>query len=116
MLINKKASYNFGLLAEDLAVIYLRFKLYKILARRYKSKLGEVDIIARRGKNLVFIEVKARKNASGIYEVLSTHQRARITRAASLFLAKNQRFNNSNIRFDVILIAPKMFRHIRNAW
>jgi putative endonuclease len=113
---NKKSAYNFGVLAETISVLYLRLKLYNIIERRYKTYAGEVDIIANRGKNLVFIEVKARKSRNDIYDVLSCRQQMRIARAANVFLAKHKKFATNNIRFDLILIAPKFFKHIENAW
>ncbi|MDA0780919.1 MAG: YraN family protein [Rickettsiales bacterium] len=114
---NKTKSYKFGLLAETIAVIYLRLCFYSIISRRHKTKLGEVDIIARRGNNLVFIEVKARKKKDDAYIAFTKHQQNRITRAAQLFIAKNPRYLQTNIRFDLILVCPIFFiKHIRNAW
>lgn len=114
---NKKKSYKLGLFAESLAAFYLRICFYSIISRRYKSDVGEVDIIARRGKRLVFIEVKARKNKDDAYAAFTLHQQNRIVRAAKLFIAKNPKYNESNIRFDLILICPAFFiKHIKNAW
>jgi putative endonuclease len=113
----KKSSYNFGILAEELAALYLRLKFYNILQRRYKTNMGEVDIIAKRGKSIVFIEVKARKNGRDIHEVITTNQKNRITRAAEVYLFHNKKLANDNIRFDVILLAPQfLIKHIKNAW
>jgi putative endonuclease len=113
---NKKAAYDFGILAETLSVLYLRLKLYSIIERRYKTYAGEVDIIAKRAKSIVFIEVKARKNSKDTHEVLSRRQQIRITRAAQVFLSNNKKFGASNIRFDLILFTPKFIKHIKNAW
>ncbi len=113
----KLASYNFGLYAETFAVLYLRCKLYKILARRYKTSHGEIDIIAQRGKHVVFIEVKARKKKHDLHDVLSTRQQFRIANAANDFIAKHKKIRDHNLRFDLIIVAPGCYiRHLRNIW
>jgi putative endonuclease len=113
----KIKSYRFGIFAEYIAIIYLKLCLYSILSRRYKTKLGEVDIIAKRGNSIIFVEVKARKKIENSYFSLTPHQQQRIIRAAKLFIAKNPKYNISNIRFDLILICPNfIIKHIKNAW
>ena len=110
------SSFRLGLLAEYFVIfIYLLF-FYKILHHRYKAYVGEVDIIAVKGKNLIFIEVKARK--VDIYEdIVSQEQIVRIRNAAKLFLSKIPRFINYNIRFDFVLVRPYKFPTIiKNAW
>lgn len=114
---DRKKNYNFGILAEYLAIIYLALCFYKIISRRHKKNVGEIDIIASKGKNIIFIEVKARKDKSNIYDSLSKRQQNRITQAASLFIAKNSKYHKKNIRFDLILVTPSFFiKHIKNAW
>jgi putative endonuclease len=114
---NKKKSYKLGLFAESVATFYLRVLFYSVISRRYKSDVGEVDIIARRGKSLIFVEVKARKNKDDAYAAFTLHQQKRIVRTAQLFIAKNPKYNENNIRFDLILICPVFFiKHIKNAW
>src|SRR5262245_35341676 len=83
--------FRLGHKAEWWACVYLFCRGYSVLERRYKTPVGEVDIIARRGSMIAFIEVKARKDAN-VQEVLSSHQRERISRAALLFIANNPRF------------------------
>lgn len=92
--IKKNHSYKFGLLSETLVTIYLRICFYSIISRRHKTKVGEVDIIARRGNNLVFIEVKARKKKDNAYIAFTKHQQNRITRTAELFIAKNPKYQS----------------------
>ena len=114
---NKKFSYKFGIFAEYFVVVYLTLLFYSIVSRRYKTKVGEVDIIARRGDSLVFVEVKARKSRAEVHSSLTVNQQGRIVRAAQLFLAKNPKYSQSNIRFDLILLCPSFYlRHIKNAW
>lgn len=112
----KIAAYNYGIFAEIVSIIYLSLLGYFIIARRYKTRLGEIDLIARRGKTIAIIEVKARKDNS-IEEVLTSHQQKRIADAASLFIAKNPNFANFQVRFDLIIIKPWFrLKHVKNAW
>jgi putative endonuclease len=111
-------TYKFGLLSEQLAVLFLRLKAYKILCRRYKHHTGEIDIIAKKKDTLVFIEVKSRKKIDTNYELVSKKQINRIKRTALLYMASNKRYNsNVDIRFDLIIISNLIFiDHIKNAW
>lgn len=61
---DKQKRYYFGLFAELTSYLYLSFKFYKIIDRRFKSPFGEIDLIAKKGNHLIFIEVKDRKNTS----------------------------------------------------
>ena len=108
--------YNLGIWAEYFVLIYYIIRFYLPLHHRYKSYVGEIDLIMKRGKLLVFIEVKARKD--GIYEgIVSDNQQQRITRAAELFIAKNQQYNLYNIRFDLVVVKPYCLPQIiKNAW
>lgn len=104
-------------MAELLGACILRTKGYRILARRYRVPVGEIDLIARRGGTLAFIEIKARAEHAAAVEAISPRQRARIERAASLFLAQNPRLANLSLRYDAILVAPWRWpRHLRDAW
>ncbi len=75
---------TFGLIAEYVAIVIYKIKFYQILHHRKRYYVGEIDIIALRGKQLVFIEVKARRSDVDD-RILSTHQQARIKRSASIF-------------------------------
>lgn len=113
----KIKSYKFGIVAEYIVILYLTFKFYKIIHSRYRSKAGEIDIIAQKGRLIIFIEVKARKNKRGIFEVLSKSQQQRIIRSSELFMAQNRKFTGYDMRFDLIVITPGLFiKHIKNAW
>jgi putative endonuclease len=88
---------TFGLIAEYVAIIIYKIKFYQILHHRKRYYVGEIDIIALRGKQLVFIEVKARRSdVDG--RILSTHQQARIKRSASIFLSSNPKYQNYQVR------------------
>ncbi|NDF11969.1 MAG: YraN family protein [Proteobacteria bacterium] len=108
--------YNFGHKAEWWVCLHLYLRGYSVLERRYKTPVGEVDIIACRGRMLAFIEVKARQDAN-VQEVLSRTQQERISRAALLFIANNPRFATLSARFDLVRVcAPWHITHIENAW
>ncbi len=99
-----KKTYQFGLLAEKIAINFLQIKGYKILNHRYKTKFGEIDLIAQKDNFIVFVEVKARKKSTNIEEILSWHQINRIKVAAQIFIDQNQQYNHHNFRFDYIEI------------
>ncbi len=106
-----------GRRAEMLSLWLLRAKGYRILARRFRSPVGELDIVARRGRTLVFVEVKARGDAAASIHSITPQQRARIRRAASAFLAAHPGLADLDMRFDVMLAVPRRLPiHLRNAW
>jgi len=111
------AAFRLGLSAESRAAMLLIAKAYRIVARRWKTPFGEIDIVARRRRDLVFVEVKARDNFDDAAEAVTERNKQRIVAAAELWLAHNPNDTQSFIRFDVILVAPgKMPRHIVNAF
>jgi len=106
-----------GRWAERLTAMYLRLTGHRVLARNFRTKVGEVDLIVRRGDTLSFIEVKARQNITLAAEAISPHQRRRIQRAAELFLTRHPDLNSCDIRFDVSLVSgPFRFTIVRDAW
>ncbi|MCT4574795.1 MAG: YraN family protein [Alphaproteobacteria bacterium] len=110
-------SYNKGLLAEFLASIFLVLRGYKILNKRYKTKVGEIDIVARKGNYIHFVEVKLRKNQALAKEAISYKNQVRVTNAAKIYLQKNQKYLNYNLSFDAISVNfPLRINFIKNAW
>ncbi|MBU6140895.1 MAG: YraN family protein [Proteobacteria bacterium] len=110
-------SYQFGLLAEKIAMIFLRLKGYRILAWRYKNHFGEIDIIAKKSRLIVFVEVKARNSRIVVEEVLRPRQLNRITRSAELFIAENLQFQDHDLRFDFIEVGKNLWpKHQKNFW
>lgn len=110
-------AYRKGRWAEAAAAILLLLQGYRILTRGYRTTVGEIDLIARRGSQLVFVEVKARRDLDTAQESISHRQQQRITRAAETFLQRNIELSSCDCRFDVILISPFRWpRHIRDAW
>ena len=111
------AAFRLGISAESRAALFLVAKAYRIVARRWKTPFGEVDIVARRRGDLVFVEVKARDRLDDAAESVTERSRQRIIGAAEMWLAHRPQDAQCNIRFDVILVAPgKMPRHIVNAF
>jgi putative endonuclease len=111
------AAFGLGLSAESRAAAYLIAKGYRIAARRFRSPVGEVDIVARRGQVLIFVEVKARNTLDAAAESLQVRQQRRIAAAASFWLSLNPHDVDSEIRFDAVLVAPgKIPRHIPAAF
>jgi putative endonuclease len=111
------AAFGLGLSAESRAAAYLVAKGYRIAARRFRSPVGEVDIVARRGRVLVFVEVKARATLDAAAESLQTRQQRRIAAAAAAWLSLNPHDIDKDIRFDAVLVAPgKIPRHIPAAF
>jgi putative endonuclease len=113
----RQAAFRVGISAESRAAAFLIAKGFRILARRWRSPLGEIDIVARRRRLLVFAEVKARSNLDEAAESVDERQRRRIAAAAELWLAANPDNRILNIRFDAILVAPgKIPLHIPAAF
>ena len=113
----RKQAETRGRRAETLCAWVLRLKGYRILARRFRTPAGELDIVARRGRTVAFVEVKARADLDAALQSITPHQQARIVRAASLFVASRPALAALNLRFDVMLAAPRRLPvHMRNAW
>jgi putative endonuclease len=113
---DRRRAVRFGRRAEDLCVAWLRLKGYRILARDLRFHVGEIDIVARRGRALAFVEVKSRVDAATA-DALGAHQRRRIVRAAEAFLQRRPELAQLDLRFDLMLIAPwRRPRHLVAAW
>jgi len=104
-----------GRASEALAAAALIAKGYLILGRRVKTRVGEIDIIAVRGKRLAFVEVKRRATREDAEAAVTARQAARIRRAADHWLAHRPRYHEHTFGFDLILLVPGRFpRHIPN--
>ncbi len=110
-------AFRRGLSAESRAAMLLIAKGYRSAARRWKTPLGEIDIIARRRGALVFVEVKARERADAAAAAVTERAKRRVIAAAELWLARNPDDAGREIRFDVMLVAPgRIPQHIVNAF
>jgi putative endonuclease len=113
----RQLAFRTGLSAESRAALLLVAKGFRILARRWKSPVGEIDIVARRRGLLVFVEVKARDNLEDAAWSVTDRQRARIVAAAEAWLARYPDPRVRDIRFDAMLVAPRRVpRHIPAAF
>jgi putative endonuclease len=113
----KIAAFGLGLSAESRAAAWLIAHGYRILARRWKRPLGEIDIIAARRHLLIFVEVKARATLDDAAEGVTERQKQRIAAAAEICLAANPMPAIRDMRFDTILVAPRRLpRHIPAAF
>ncbi len=101
---------------EGRAALWLQAKGWRILARRRRTPLGEIDLVAKRGKVIAFVEVKWRKAAGELDFAVDEHRLGRVAAAAEA-VAHEYATSGEDIRIDVLLLAPGALpRHIVNAW
>ncbi|MBD9385721.1 YraN family protein [Agrobacterium sp. AGB01] len=113
----RKRAHRRGHLAEYLAALYLVLKGYRILALRYRTPLGEIDIIARKGELVAMVEVKARKAEKTAVDAVSFESQRRIRAAADVWLARMRGTGQLSLRFDIVAILPWSWpRHFRDAF
>ena len=106
-----------GRRTERLAAWFLRCKGYQILAHRFDTPVGEIDLILRKRHLLVFAEVKLRQAKSVALLSVSPKQQIRITRAAGVYLKFNPQYAQMDLRFDVIVFGRWTWpTHIQDAW
>ena len=106
-----------GRLAEGWAAWSLRLRGYRVLARRFRTPVGEIDLVVRRGRCVAFVEVKARRDSADALDALGPRQRARIARAAEWFLKRHPRHAGCTLRFDLVIVRPwRPPRLITDAW
>lgn len=114
---DRRGAEKRGRTAETLAVFWLRLKGYSVLERRYKRPIGEVDIIAKRGKTLAFIEVKQRRSIELAQTAVTERAWQRIARAAEIWAAANPTSKSLDWRFDLIAISTTSSpKHFRDYW
>ena len=102
---SRRAALQAGRVAEGAAVLLLRLKGYRILARRYLVRGGEIDIVAQRGTTIAFVEVKLRPTLDEALVAITPEKRRRISRAARAFVSR-QRASGLTYRADAIYAAP----------
>ena len=116
--LRRQAAESHGRRSEILAALWLSCKFYRVLGRRVKTHLGELDLIAMSPRGAVcFVEVKARALEGAAAEAVTFRQRARIVRAAALYLGARPKLRHKAVRFDAILVVPRRWpRHVKDAW
>ena len=114
---DRQVAFRLGISAESRAAAYLIAKGFRILARRFRSPVGEIDIIACRRHLLIFVEVKARDSFDDAAWSVSDRQRARIAAAAEAWLARQGDHPFEDMRFDAVLVVPgRIPRHLPGAF
>ena len=105
-----------GRTAEDRAAMWLEEQGWRVLDRRRKTKRGEIDIVARHGNAVVFVEVKWRRSADQLDLAIDEYRLRRVAAAAEAVAHEYAR-EGEDLRIDVLLLAPGVEpRHIVNAW
>ena len=113
----RKQAEKRGHFAELIALMYLRLKGYRLLAQRFRTPLGEVDLIMRRRDVTAFIEVKARGTRDHGVEAVTATQSRRISAAARFWMARDKISNQNFCRFDIVVVSPYLLpHHIENAF
>jgi putative endonuclease len=113
----RMAAFRLGVSAEGVAALFLGAKGYRTIARRWKSPVDEIDLVVKRGRLIVFVEVKARKALDQAAESVLLRQRRRIVAAAGAWLAAHPEHAGYDMRFDAVLVAPgRMPQHIVSAF
>ena len=111
------AAFRTGLSAESRAAAFLMAKGYRILAKRFRTPHGEIDLVARKRNLIAFVEVKARASLDEAAYAVTPRQQARIINAAQVWLMAHPEHAEFELRFDALLIAPRRLpRHLLAAF
>jgi putative endonuclease len=111
------AAFRTGLSAETRAAAYLMAKGYRILAKRFRTPHGEIDLVARKRNLVAFVEVKARASLDEAAYAVTPRQQQRIIAAAQAWLMTHPEHAEFELRFDAVLIAPRSLpRHLLAAF
>lgn len=113
----RRRAYRKGHRGEWIAALSLMLKGYRILARRYRTPLGEIDLIVRRGNLVAIVEVKARPTLEQAMEAVGAFAQRRIDAAADLWLARQPDHARLSLRYDLIAILPRRWPvHVKNIY
>lgn len=112
----RKAAERFGRRAEWLAGLLLAAKGFHVIERRFKAAGGEIDLAAKRGRLLVFAEVKARAGLDEAVLAVTGRNRRRIEAAGRILIARRPHLAEYALRYDIIAVAGWRVRHLADAW
>lgn len=113
----RRAGFRLGHRAEMQAAWALRLKGYRILAVRHRTRLGEIDLVARRGDTVAIVEVKARATVEAAVAAVTPTSQRRIEAAADLWLARQPDHARLSLRFDIVAVRPWRWpAHLPGAW
>ena len=113
----RKKAERRGRASEYVAALYLFLKGYRIVAMRYRTRAGEVDIIARRGDLAVFVEVKARREEGLAVDAVGFAAQQRIRAASDIWLSRQTDSSRLSQRYDIVAVLPGRWpRHFRDAF
>lgn len=114
-LLKRQKNHRRGLRGEWLASLALMLKGYRIVARRYRTRLGEIDIVARRGDLVLIVEVKVRPSLVSAMEAIGHVNEKRIEAAADLWLMRQPDHARLSLRFDMVAVLPRKWPvHVPN--
>ncbi|WP_416796481.1 YraN family protein [Ciceribacter azotifigens] len=106
-----------GRLSEYVAALFLLLKGYRIVALRFRTRAGEIDIIARKGTLAVFVEVKARRLERSAVDAVSFHSQKRIRAASAIWLSRQPDAAELSLRYDIVAVRPaRIPRHLEDAF
>ncbi len=113
----RRRAYRRGFIAEHLAALALRLKGYRIVARRFRTKAGEIDLIARKGDLVALVEVKARSSEAAAVDAVTAQAARRIAAAGDIWLARQRDHARLSIRRDIVAVLPLRWpRHFPDAF
>jgi putative endonuclease len=114
--VKREVAERRGRRGEGWAAWWLRLQGWRIIARRLKTPRGEIDLVARRGRTVAFVEVKWRTTGEGLNTAINEYRLRRVAAAVEAVAHRHAR-QGDTIRIDVLLLAPRCWpRHIVNAW
>lgn len=112
----KQTAFQSGLCAEKKVIVLLKYHGFEIIKHRYRTSVGEIDIIALKDNVIHIVEVKHRSRLTEVRECLTQRQRRRIEQATEIFAAENPLFTNCSWQFDVAFEVEDEIRFLECAW
>lgn len=113
---NRQQAERQGRTGERIAAWWLRLHGWRIMGERVRTRRGEIDIVARRGQTLAFVEVKTRRNAAALDMAIDEYRLRRVVDAAQALLPRYGK-GAQEVRIDVILVRPwRLPVHLKNVW